>query len=68
MTSLQTPAPKIKRTCNRCFGHAISVEEIESGTLLVNRSGTAHKHRLTRSLEPVTECGITTNTRNWWRG
>lgn len=52
---------EVKRTCNRCYGRAISVQELDV-IEVVSRYGTAH-HGADYGM---TECGIDATGLGWW--
>lgn len=56
---------EVRRTCNRCYGHAISVDDLAAtGFYIVSRYGTAHD---TRSGDAGrTNCGIDATGPTWW--
>jgi hypothetical protein len=55
------PGREVKRACNRCYGRAVSVNELEYE--VVSRYGTAHKE----GMNGKTACGIdASGDSRWW--
>lgn len=54
----------VRRTCNRCYGHAISVDEVKLD--VVSQYGTAHASRSDgHTHDGHTQCGIRATGDNW---
>jgi len=53
---------EVRRTCNRCYGHGVSVREINVET--VSKYGTAHAWA--ESEVGLTRCGIDATGDQWW--